>query len=364
MRSTRREALALGLAGVAGCVGTPRHPEKRSTSNRSGDVHIGLVGDVMLGRGVTDRWIDADHEGVWGSTLDRLQSLDGLVANLECVISDGGERWPDKTYYFRADPEFARAALSAADTSVCALGNNHILDFGEEGLVDTMDHLDDIGVDHAGAGRNRHAAIEPAITEIGGLTVATISLTDRWEAFAAGPDTPGSAFTPLDPTVSETRAMVQSALIRAERHDPDLVVASLHWGPNWETTPTDHHEAFGRWLVDEGVDVVHGHSAHVLQGVELYRGSPIIYDAGDFVDDYVDMEDVYNKRSALFELHVDDGDLDALSIRPTRIVDRQARLADGDVAAWVRETIRDRSAPYGTTVDEDGIGARIALGTD
>jgi len=162
--------------------------------------------------------------------------------------------------------------------------------------------------------------------------------------------------------VSPTRSLVEEILDRAETHDPDLVVASLHWGPNWETEPRAVHERFGRWLVDQGVDVVHGHSAHVLQGVEVYRGRPIIYDAGDFVDDYVDYidrEGVHNKRSALFELVVRDGDLDELVVEPTAIVDEAATLADDNIAEWVRDTLVERSEAFGTEVERRD--ARLAF---
>ncbi|MFC6770834.1 CapA family protein, partial [Halorubrum pallidum] len=141
----------------------------------------------------------------------------------------------------------------------------------------------------------------------------------------------------------------------------------LHWGPNWETEPRAVHERFGRFLVDRGVDVVHGHSAHVLQGVEVYDDSPIIYDAGDFVDDYVDYidrEGVHNKRSALFELTVRDGDLHEIEVVPIRIVDEAATLAEGEVATWVRDTVAERSRPYGTPVERDDGRLTIPLGGD
>ncbi|MFC7211422.1 CapA family protein [Natronoarchaeum sp. GCM10025321] len=364
MRTTRRGALALGLGGIAGCVSGPKRTAELSTSEGTADVRVGFVGDVMLGRGVTEHWQGAEPSGVWGSTLDRLDTLDGLVVNLECTITENGERWPDKTYYFRSDPEFARPALAAADASIAALANNHVLDFGETGLLETTAHLDRADIAHTGAGPDLDAALEPAVTTVDGLTVAMLSLTDRWGEFGAGAESAGSAYMQLDPSVPATRALVRTALKRAAAHDPDLLVASLHWGPNWTTTPESQHEAFARWLIDEGVDVVHGHSAHVLQGVEVYRGSPIIYDAGDFVDDYVHREEVYNKRSALFELGLVDGEPDSLRLVPTEIADYQATVADEEIAAWFRETIRTRSAPYGTTVDEDGRSVTIPLGSN
>jgi poly-gamma-glutamate synthesis protein (capsule biosynthesis protein) len=389
---TRRGLLASGAAGVGGIAGCAANApftdgadaggdardaegdagDAASANDETGDAtRIGLVGDLMLGRSVADRWADTDDpEGVWGSTLPRLRELDALVGNLECCVSDRGERWPDKVYYFRSPPSFAIPALEAAGASFVSLANNHVLDYREPALRDTRRHLAEAGIARAGAGRNADGALEPATFEAGDLTVAAFGLTDQSTAFAATDDRPGTAFARLDPAVRETRALVGDVLDRVADLDADLVVASLHWGANWETEPRPVHERFGRWLVDQGVDVVHGHSAHVLQGVEVYEGRPILYDAGDFVDDYVsyrDREGVRNKRSALFELVVRNGDPAALDAVPTEIVDETAALADGEVAEWVRETVAERSAAFGTEVEgvdgeRDGGRLRIPLG--
>jgi poly-gamma-glutamate synthesis protein (capsule biosynthesis protein) len=314
----------------------------------------------MLGRGVNDRWADADPAGVWGSALGRFRALDGLLLNLECCVSTGGERWPGKVYYFRAAPAFAVSALAAAGASTVSLANNHVLDFGESALRDTREHLDGAGIAHAGAGPDRAAALAPAVTEAGGLRVATLALTDQFPAYAAG-DGPGTAYAHLDRSVPATRRLVRRALDRARARDPDLVVASLHWGPNWVTAPDATQQAFARWLIDRGVDAVHGHSAHVLQGIEIYRGRPIVYDAGDVVDDYIHKDGFHNKRSALFELAIADGGLDALRIVPLEIEDEQATLARGEAAAWVREALRERSAPFGTALERAGEGLVASL---
>ncbi|WP_144799199.1 CapA family protein [Halorubrum depositum] len=372
---TRRTLLAsgvAGLAGVAGCVasrsgGRSDESERGDLDAPDVDARIGFVGDFMLGRSVNERWADDDPAQVWGSTLPRLAELDGLVANLECCVSEGGTRWPDKVYYFRSDPAFAIPALDAAGASFVSLANNHVLDFREPALRDTRTHLGDAGIAHAGAGTDLEAALEPAVFEAGDLTVAAFGLTDQAKAFAATRDGPGTAFATLDPSVPATQSLVEGVLGSARSHDPDLVVASLHWGANWKTEPRRVHERFGRWLVDQGVDVVHGHSAHVLQGVEVYEGRPIVYDAGDFVDDYVDYVDrqgVHNKRSALFELVVRDGDLDELFVEPTAIVDEAATLADPEIAEWVRDTVAERSAAFGTEVERTDGGLSIPLGED
>ena len=360
--------LAAGITALAGCSGASEPAgQSEDRVNETADepsqatTRIGFVGDVMLGRSVNEQWADRNPAGVWGSTLKRLQGLDGLVVNLECCISDRGREWPDKVYYFRAAPDFAVPALQAANASVASLANNHILDFSETGLKDTRAHLTDATIAHAGAGPDRDAAFEPAVTEIGSLTVATISLTSRYETYAATENEPGTAHVTLDSSTSGTHQRVEKAIERAREQDPDLVIASLHWGPNWETAPADKQKTFARWLIEHGVDVVHGHSAHVLQGIEVHQGRPIIYDAGDFVDDYIDKEGYQNKRSALFELVVSNGTLDALRLVPVEIRDDTATMADPAPREWVRETITERSGAFGTTVERTSLGLSIPL---
>jgi poly-gamma-glutamate capsule biosynthesis protein CapA/YwtB (metallophosphatase superfamily) len=362
MTWTRRDLFAAGVAGLSGCLGVAPRGERDCLDGGRADARLGFAGDVMLGRSVTDRWAGRDPAGVWGTTLERLRALDALVLNLECCLSTHERRWPDKTYYFRADPEFAVPALSVAGASVASLANNHVLDFRETGLRDTHAHLDDAGVAGVGAGPDRDAALEPAVVEAGGLTVATVALTDQWPAYAAGKTSPGTAYAPLVRSNPSTRALVADALDRAAAHDPDVVVASLHWGPNWDTAPDRTQRDFARWLIDSGVDLVHGHSAHVLQGVEVYRGRPIVYDAGDFVDDYVHKAGLHNKHSAIFELVVTGGRLDELRLVPVEIVDETATLADGEAAAWVRTAMHDRSAALDTAVERAGTGLSIPLG--
>ncbi|MFC7072550.1 CapA family protein [Halovenus rubra] len=367
---TRRSVLATGFAGLAGCSGIiSRSHTSRETveclNAGAASARIGFVGDVMLGRSVNERWTGGDPAGVWGSTLSQVEELDGLVLNLECCIAEDGDRWPGKTYYFRADPSFAIPALERAGASVVSLANNHTLDFGSTALRETQAHLDGAEIAYTGAGKKRNTAVEPAVFESSGLTVATFALTDQYQEYAAGKSEAGTAFVELSNSIPSTRRLVQDIISRTQSHDPDLIVASLHWGPNWETEPDKTQEGFARWLVEQGVDVVHGHSAHVLQGLEVYQGRPIIYDAGDFVDDYVDYVDrqgVRNKRSAMFELVVTDGTLDELRVVPIHIKDETATLATGAIADWVHDTIAERSAPYDVQVKRDGDVLSVPLG--
>lgn len=119
--------------------------------------------------------------------------------------------------------------------------------------------------------------------------------------------------------------------------------------------PDEGYREVGRWLVDEGVDVVHGHSAHVFQGVEVRDGAPILYDTGDFVDDYGVDGTLRNDRSFSFELSVTaDGDPTELRLHPVNLEYCRVETADSAVAAWCREQMRERSADFDTTVRRDG----------
>ncbi|WP_449271437.1 CapA family protein [Haloarcula mannanilytica] len=369
MPLTRRAALTgAALTALPGCVRDETDASVSCPPSVPTDesLRIGFVGDVMLGRSVDERW-RADPDGptaVWGSMFDRLQSLDGLVANLECCISDRGEPRPGRTYHFRASPDWAVSALDRAGVSCAGLANNHLLDFGPEALIETPSHLRGEEIAAVGAGESRENAFEPAFVEIGGLSVAVVAVTDQSPSYAAGRDSPGTAYAPLDPNHPLTRRRVGGALAAARDADPDLLVVTAHWGPNWVTEPTETRRKFAHWLVDHGVDVVHGHSAHVIQGIEVYRGRPIMYDTGNFVDDYAIKDGYRNDRSFLFELRIEDGTLVALELTPVENAYTQVGRADEGVAEWLRATLRERSRAFETTIERDGDGLRVPLTCD
>jgi len=352
MLSTRRAALAataslLPLASRAG-----QRASAPADDTGSGDARVGLAGDVMMGRSVDDRHHDAPPASVWGTLSPDLRRLDGTVANLECCVSTRGERWPDKVYYFRAG-EWALPALDAGNVAAVSLANNHALDYGSVALRDTLAGLDQTGIASAGAGRDRAAAVAPAVVEVGGVSVAVIALTDRMPAFGATSDRPGTATAALAARNRRTRRLVRDLLSRPAVTEADLVVASLHWGPNWELVKHPARRRFARWLVDVGVDVVHGHSAHVPQGIEVYEGRPILYDCGDLVDDYVVKPDLHNDRSFLYELVVQDGAVTAVRLHPVEIRRSTAHRAEGAVARWLGERVRELSARFDTPVGSE-----------
>ncbi|APW97569.1 poly-gamma-glutamate biosynthesis protein [Halobiforma lacisalsi AJ5] len=324
---------------------------------------IGFVGDVMLGRLVDRRQRERPPDAVWGTMLERLRELDALVVNLECCLSTRGREWrrTNRPFHFRADPDWAVPALEAAGVDVCALANNHVLDYEVVALRDTLEHLDEAGIARTGAGETIDEALEPAVVTVDGddrsedaLELAVVSLTDNTREYAADEESPGTAWIDVDVDDDRTSRRVREAIERAREAEPDLLVASLHWGPNMVTEPPDSFREFGRWLVEEGVDLVHGHSAHVFQGIEVHDGRPILYDTGDFVDDYRVDPELRNDRSFLFVLSVSsDGELRELRLEPTEIDDCAAREAGPDAAEWARERIRELSSPFGTEFERD-----------
>src|SRR4051812_4845016 len=243
-------------------------------------VRVALAGDTMLGRGVADRIASSRRPPLADDVVAAAAAADLFVVNLECCISDRGERWPapGKPFFFRAPP---RAAQCLAELGVDAvtLANNHSLDYGETALLDTLEHLDAAGIAHAGAGAGEDAARAPLVLEARGLRLALVSVCDHAADFAAGPERPGIAYADL--AREPLPAWLAATIDRAQR-EADAVLVCPHWGPNMVPGPVAHVRRCARVLQRAGVTLVAGHSAHVPHGAAGH----VVYDLGDFVDDY------------------------------------------------------------------------------
>jgi len=333
----------------------------------SSTYRLGFTGDVMLGRLVNDTYQSGQRSpaALWGNLQSDLRELDGLFINLECCLSTRGEPWPGRRFHFRADPGWSTSALRAATVDCCSLANNHAMDFGTEALEETLKVLSAADVESVGAGRGRAAARRPTVVDCRGLTVATVAFTDNVPDYAASPDRSGTAHVEFDPHDEASMAVLADAVDEAKRFDPDLLVASLHWGPNNRTQPLENHRAVARRLAEWDVDLIQGHSAHLFQGIEVIEGeSPTVvcYDMGDFVDDYAVDPTHRNDRSFLFELVVGKGGkLLELVCQPTEIESRAVYHASKRGAAWCRKTIQKRSEPFDTDFDRVGTGLVCSL---
>jgi poly-gamma-glutamate synthesis protein (capsule biosynthesis protein) len=318
----------------------------------------------MLGRGVNAELAHRSPESFWGNVLPLLHSADAVIANLECAITGRTEPWQKmaKGFHFRAAMGAAQV-LRAAEIRCVSLANNHVLDFGEEGLLDSLRHLDSAGIQHVGAGGNLAEAETPTIIDVAGLKVGLIAFTDDPPESAAGPENAGTNYLNVA-TDPAARVRVARAAVKARQAGANCVVLSLHWGPNMSQAPSPLFRAFARATIEDGVDLIHGHSAHVFQGVERYQKGIILYDTGDFLDDYAIDPMLRYDCSFLFLVTIDRDGLQSLRLIPTRQDYAQANLAVGADFEAIVERMRRKCSQLGTPVRSTPEGLEVRLGQD
>ncbi|MBV6696755.1 CapA family protein [Kitasatospora aureofaciens] len=313
---------------------------------------VALAGDTMLGRGVAEELRRSPRPGTLFSPEVRsaLAAADLVVLNLECCVSGRGEHWPDplKPFFFRAPPE-AAVVLAELGVDCVTLANNHALDYGLDALADTCDLLEQAGVRAVGAGRDVSAAREFAVLEAGGTRLAVVGVTDHPKDYAARAQIPGVAWADLRTGVPGWL----TALVARAARSADAVLVTPHWGPNMTSRPPPHVRAAAREFLDAGAILVAGHSAHVFHGV----ADRVLYDLGDFVDDYAVDPVLRNDLGLLFLVTLDGPDpahpvpvrLEAV---PLRLDFCHTRLARGEEREWIRDRFTSACAEFGTDVGE------------
>ncbi|MBI4539704.1 MAG: CapA family protein [Gemmatimonadetes bacterium] len=306
-----------------------------------------LVGDVQLGRLMNEVLWREPPEYPWGDTLPLFQAADWRVCNLECVIADRGTPWSatPKVFHFRTDAKNV-AALEGAGIDAVSLANNHSLDFGYDALFEMLEILDRTRIARAGAGRDLDEACRAAVCRAGNRTIELVSFTDNEPAWEAEQHEAGVFYVPVD--LEDQRATNLLQVVRCAKEQVDLVIVAAHWGPNWGYRPVPAHPPFARALIDAGADLVFGHSCHVFQGIEIYKGRPILYSTGDFVDDYAVDPVERNDRSFVFVVGTDDSRVERLRLYPTVIRDFQVRTARGREAEEIADKMRELCAGFGT----------------
>lgn len=366
-------------------------------SSAAGRVRLFLAGDVMTGRAVDQilphpsdprlrepfmnsaigylRLAErasgpiprpASFAYIWGDALGELERRkpDIRIVNLETSVTTS-EDWLPKGINYRMHPDNV-GCLTAAGLDCCVLANNHVLDFGPAGLLETLQTLSRAKIRTAGAGRNLEEARAPAVLALPGKP--------RVLVFAFG--SPGSGIPPdwaatparpgvnLLPDFSPATVKTVAALIDSYRRPGDIVVASIHWGGNWGYSIPHEHQDFARRLIDQGgVNVVHGHSSHHPKGIEVYRERPILYGCGDLINDYEGIGGYEEFRSHLvllywLELEAGSGRLTSFEMTPLRIRRfRLERAARAD-AAWLAAMFNREGKALGTAAE---LGADLTL---
>jgi len=322
---------------------------------------IAIAGDVMLGRMVDETIAERGVSYPWGDLLPLLRGVDLFLVNLECALTGQTRAWHDgefKTFHFRGRPE-AVQALRAGGVDYVSLANNHVCDFGAEGLLETGTLLDTAGIAHSGAGPDLASARQAARLSVDGFRVGVLSFADYPLAWAATDVSPGVNFTDVS-TAAADFARVRRVIAAARRRS-DLLVFSIHWGPNMRNRPSRLFQSFARRVMGSGVDVFWGHSAHLVQGIEVWEGKPILYDSGDFIDDYAVDAQERNDLSALFLLRVTPPDVERVDVIPVKIGDNQVNRATAWERAWFERRLMALSAELGTTLapTAEGLSATV-----
>jgi poly-gamma-glutamate synthesis protein (capsule biosynthesis protein) len=351
------------------------------------EITLFLCGDVMTGRGIDQilaepcdpaihepylqsaleyvELAEAAHGAVprrvppgyiWGDALTELDRVrpDARIVNLETAVttSDG---WVAKGINYRMHPANV-ACLSAAQVDCCVLANNHVLDWGPAGLLETLDTLRRAGIRTAGAGRDLSEARAPAIVPLAGerrvlvfaYGMESSGIPPEW---AASERTPGVNFLEdLSPGAVERIARDVLAAKRAG----DVVVLSIHWGGNWGYHVAGAETAFAHALIDRaGVDVVHGHSSHHPKAIEVYRRRPILYGCGDLVNDYEGIRGYESFRPGLSLLYfttLRDGALARLEAVPFRMRRFRLESASREDGRWLARVLQREARRFDTTL--------------
>jgi poly-gamma-glutamate synthesis protein (capsule biosynthesis protein) len=233
-----------------------------------------------------------------------------------------------------------------------------VLDFSYEGMYDTMSSLDRVQIKWAGVGKNLTEAQKPAIiTFHGGIKIACFSFADHYNYWASSALQAGINYINPNNIPPDFFESLKTKIVELRRNENiQLVSISIHWGSNYAWEPPAEFNTMAHQLIDIcGVDLIHGHSSHHVQGIEIYKNKVIIYGCGDFVDDYAVDDEYRNDLSFLYRLYLDTETYrwKRLELLPTRIKHFQVNRALGDDKTWLTKTIRKLSNKYLTNIQID-----------
>ena len=312
-----------------------------------------------MGNGPISRPVSFDY--VWGDALEELAEAapDLRIVNLETAVTRSDDWWRGKQIHYRMSPENA-PCLTAAGIDACSLANNHILDWGDSGLLETLSTLHRRGIRTAGAGRDLAEAMAPAVLEVAGkgrvllfaLGSGTSGIPVEWEAAATRPGVNRLA------DLSATTVRRISDRVRAVKKERDLAIVSIHWGGNWGYAIPRAHRDFAHALIEEaGIDLVHGHSSHHVLGIEVHRGKLILYGCGDLLTDYEGISGYEGYRGDLAlmyfaRLQVPGGRLVNLRMAATRMRRFRVTRASAREAQWLRAVLTREGMALGTRAEQ------------
>ncbi len=319
------------------------------------------LGDIMLSENRNSGRAMAKHGAHYPfahlATLTRKATL--TFANLECPIASSGWSLPGKQITFRAKPQ-AIEALEHAGIDLVSLANNHILDYNEAALLETIAYLQKHNIGTVGAGKNWHEAISPLYLTVRGQKVAFFAATEMADLFFSYSYPRSFRATETKPGVAALQSQWLLPAIAQARQKADLVVISLHWGIEDSSYVTPKQRALARELIDAGADLILGHHPHVLQGLEFYKGRPIVYSLANCI---FDQNDELNKEGMLLTLHYEGSKLQRVWALPTYMYEKgQGRPAIEEKGERIRERLIKLSEALGTNCVQMGEAVYFSAG--
>ncbi|MGA7672288.1 MAG: CapA family protein [Nitrolancea sp.] len=239
---------------------------------------VSWVGDVILGRTVhTIMTRLNDYQAPFRLVADELKGSDLTIANLECSLADDIEPPSDPLTFSFMTYTAGADGMSLAGIDAVSQANNHSMNFGAHGMRDTLAALDQHNIKHFGIGENLEEARKPTIFDVQGRKIAILGYDGiTGGTYGATDSTAGTC--PLDIDI-----MAQD--ISAVRQQADLVIPFVHWGIEYQLVPNAEQQMIARNAIDVGADMVIGSHCHWVQGMEVYKGKPIIYSLANFVFD-------------------------------------------------------------------------------
>ena len=363
---------------------------QNSTMNETKPITLFLCGDVMTGRGIDQilpypsdpriyepymrnaaHYVNlaeqvngpiprpVDFEYIWGDTLEILDQIkpDVRIINLETSVTTSNDYWQGKGINYRMHPKNI-PCLTVANIDCCVLANNHVLDWGYQGLADTLNVLDDAKIKIAGAGFNINQAESPAIMKANGkgriivfsFAHESSGVYPSWTATTTGPG------VNLLKDLSDRTVEHIAQLIQSTKQANDIVVASIHWGANWGYHIPQKQQRFAHKLIDmAGADIIHGHSSHHVKGIEIYKEKPIIYGCGDFLSDYEGItgnEQYRDDLGLMYFISMDPktGKLMQINLVPTQIRRFKLNKASQADRQWLADVLNREGKHFNSEV--------------
>jgi poly-gamma-glutamate capsule biosynthesis protein CapA/YwtB (metallophosphatase superfamily) len=317
--------------------------ESPSAVDEGDTVTLALVGDLLPAAKVLELMKKNGYDYPFREVKSLLEAADIAAGNLETPITTRGTPAEDKQYVFRGIPETI-PALKDAGFDYLSLANNHTLDYGWQGLSDTMDYLDDAKLQHAGSGNDDKEAFTPAYIESKGMTVGFVSVTRvvpemSWKADRLHPGV-AEAYSPDRAT----------AAIKEAKQNSNIVVVMVHWGEERNDNPVAHQTDLAHRFIDAGADLVIGSHPHVLQGFETYKGKWIAYSLGNFVFSTTTL----SKTSETGILNAECSKEGTCSLKFNPMYATNSQPAPMEDAAGKVLLARLSSLSFGVSVEEDG----------